>query len=165
MPITQEPTLQAIDQQHNQFQIQFGVNMVPGEAPQDVTIPNLGTLLGADVYVVDFLKVNTPARGNFPAVRCIQFTLQTTATAAGADVGAVYLINPRTGQTLAILAPPPGAGVDVPSLVTGCLSFYTNSNQSLLLCRAASVNCEARLNATALTFDSSNFLTLMAPAP
>lgn len=165
MPITQEPTLQIIDTEHNQFQIQFGLSMVPGEAPQDVSLPNLSVLEGADVYVIDFLKVNTPARGNFPAVRCIQFTLQTTATAAGADVGAIYLVNPRTSQTLAILAPAPGAGVDVPSIVQGSVSFFTNSNQSILVYRAASTNCIADLNATALTFDSSNFLTLMPVTP
>jgi hypothetical protein len=163
MPITQEPTLFTIDLQHNQFEIVFGLEMVPGEAPLDTSVPNLVGFVG-DVYNVDFLKVNTPARGNFPAVRCIQFAMETTQVAAGeVQVGNVYIVNPQTAQVLAVLAATPGPGFS--SLVMGNLPFFAKSNQAVHIIRAPSVNCIATLSATAFTFDCSSFLTAMVPAP
>jgi hypothetical protein len=161
--VTQEPTLHIIDTTHNQFQIVFGVQMIPGEAILDVTVPNLRGM-NADVYSIDFLKVNTPARGNFPSIRCIEFVLETTQESAGeVQVGNIYLVNPQSAQVLALLAPTPGPGFS--SLVFGCVPFFAKSNQSIQLMRAPSINCIATLSATAYTYDLSSFLTSMIPAP
>lgn len=161
--LTQQPTLQTIDLQHNQFEIVFGVEMIPGEALLDTTVPNLGGFVG-DVYDVDLLKVNTPARGNFPNVRCLQFVLQTTQIAAGeVQVGNIYLVNAQTAQVIALLAPTPGPGFS--SLVMGNLPFFCKSNQSIHVMRAPSINCVANISASAFTFDCSSFLTSMIPAP
>lgn len=163
MPILQQPTLQVVDLDHNQFEVQFGVQMLSGDNPQVVNIPNLVGFNG-DYYDIDFLKVNTPARGNFPAIRCIQFVLETTQIAAGeVQVGNVYFVNPKTAQVIAILAPTPGPGFS--SLVMGNVPFFCKSNQSIGLFRAPSVNCIASLSGTAFTYDCSSFLTAMVPAP
>ena len=161
--ITQQPTLHIIDLDHNQFQVTFGLEMIPGEAVQTVSVPNLVGFNG-DVYVIDFNKVNTPARGNFPAIRSIQFVLETTQEAAGeVQVGNVYLVNPQTAQVLAILAPTPGPGFS--SLVFANVPLFTKSNQAIIVMRAPSVNCIASLSATCYTFDCSSFFTSMIPAP
>ena len=156
MAVTQEPTLTPVDTGHNQFQVQFGLEMSPGENTLDVSVPNLGGLTQADVFVVDFQKVNTPARGNFPAFRCLQFVLKTEQQGTGAsEAGAVYIVNPRTSQVLAILAPPPL--LDKPSIVFACVPFFAMSNQSVLIYRAASTLSVANLSATAFTFDAPAF--------
>jgi hypothetical protein len=161
MSITLEPTLQAIDLDHNQFQIQFSLDMTPGENPLDVAVPGLGVLKQADVYSVDFAKVNTPARGNFPALRVFQIAIQVEAQAAGATTsGAIYLINLRTAQVLAILPPAPTS--NGPSITFFNVPFFVRSNQAVAIYRAASVNCIARLSATALTFDAASFFDTMS---
>jgi hypothetical protein len=163
MPIIQQPTLQVIDQNHQQFQVQFGIEMSIADPQVPFNIPNLFSAVGS-AYTVDLTQVNTPARGNFPAIRCLQFVLQTAQIAAGeVAVGNVYIVNARTSQVLAILAPTPGPGFS--SLVMGNLPFFAQSTQSILVYRATSVNCVAFLSATAFTFDSSSFLTSMIPAP
>jgi hypothetical protein len=163
MPVTQEPTLTPIDIDHNQFQVQFGLEMQPGESPLDVTVPNLGGLTQADVYRIDFQKVNTPARGNFPAFRCLQFVLETAQQGIGAaGVGTIYIVNPRTSQVLAVLAPNPT--IIQPSVVFANVPFFAMSNQSVLIYRAESALCVASLSATAFTFDCPSFFSVMDPA-
>lgn len=158
MAVTQEPTLTPVDTGHNQFQVQFGLEMSPGENTLDVTVPNLGGLTEADVFVIDFQKVNTPARGNFPAFRCLQFVLQTTQQGTGASsAGSVYIVNPRTSQVLAI--DPPAPAIDKPSIVFANVPFFAMSNQSVLIYRAKSSLSIANLSATAFTFDAPAFYT------
>jgi hypothetical protein len=158
MAVTQEPTLTPVDTGHNQFQVQFGLEMSPGENTLDVTVPNLGGLTEADVFVIDFQKVNTPARGNFPAFRCLQFVLQTSQVGSGASsTGSIYIVNPRTSQVIAIDAPAPT--VDKPSIVFACVPFFAMSNQSVLIYRAKSGLTVANLSATAFTFDAPAFYT------
>lgn len=160
MPVTQEPTLQPIDLDHNQFEVQFGVSMVAGENTLPVSIPNIGQM-NADSYTIDFTKVQTPARGNFPAFRCLQFVLETKETGASPGAGTVYIVNPRTSQVIAILAPLPSAKSS--SVVFANVSFFAKSNQSVLLYRAASSNTVANLSATAYTFDCPSFYATMNP--
>jgi hypothetical protein len=164
MPISQQPTLNPIDPDKNQYEIVFGVQMVSGDNPQKLNIPNLGG--GTfDVYPFDLTSVKTPARGNFGSIRCVQFVLRTIQIAGATDVtvGNVFLVNIQTQQVLAILAPTPGPGFS--SLVMGNLSFFAKSNQTIAVCRDVSVNCTALLSVSAFTFDCSNFLTSMIPAP
>ena len=134
--------------------------MTPGENPLDVSIPNLGGLTAASVYTVDFQKVNTPARGNFPAFRCLQIVLQTEQQGTGAtSAGAIYLVNPRTSQVLALQAPNPT--LTKPSLILANVPFFSTSNQSILVYRAESTLALARLSVTALTFDCPAFFSIM----
>lgn len=161
MPVTQEPTLQPIDLEHNQFEVQFGVSMVAGENTIPVSVPNLGQIQ-ADSYTIDFTKVQTPARGNFPAFRCIEFVLETREVSGpGHTTGTVYLVNPRTSQVVAVLAPNPSATSS--SVVFACVPFFAKSNQSVLLYRAASAGTVANLSATAYTFDCDSFFAVMNP--
>lgn len=162
MPVIQEPTLQPVDTDHNQFQVQFSIHMVPGENLIPVSIPGIGGAQ-ADVYTVDFQKVNTPARGNFPAFRCLQFILETEQEGSGAaQVGPIYLVNPRTSQILAILAPNPT--LTSPSIVFANVPFFAKSNQNILVYRVESALCVANLSATAFTFDCPAFFSVMDPA-
>jgi hypothetical protein len=162
MPVTQEPTLQPVDTEHNQFQVQFGLQMSPGENPLDVSVPNLGGLTLADVYTIDFQKVNTPARGNFPAFRCFQVVLETVQQGTGAtSAGAIYLVNPRTSQLLVLMAPNPT--LNSPSLILASVPFFVKSNQSILVYRAKSSLSVASLSVTALTFDCPAFFSVMSP--
>jgi hypothetical protein len=136
--------------------------MSPGENPLDVSIPNIGGLTQADVYSVDFQKVNTPARGNFPAFRCFQIVLQTDQQGTGATyAGAVYIVNPRTSQVLALVAPNPTTSG--PSLILASVPFFVNSNQSILIYRSKSSLSTANLSVTALTFDCPAFFNVMQP--
>jgi hypothetical protein len=161
MPVTQEPTLNPIDLDHNQFEVQFGVEMIAGESTIPVSIPNIGQT-AADFYTIDFTKVQTPARGNFPAFRCLQFVLETHESGGGAaKVGTVYIVNPRTNQLIAVLAPAPSATSS--SVVFACVPFFAKSNQSVLLYREISANSVARLSATAYTFDCSSFYAVNNP--
>jgi hypothetical protein len=161
MPITQEPTLQPIDIQHNQFQVQFGVRMEPGENSLPVTVPNIGQLT-ADVFTIDFSKVNVPARGNFPDFRSLQFCLQVDQVGTGAaSVGAVYIVNPRTSQVIPLLSPMPT--LTRPSIIYASIPFFAKSNQSVLLYRAESVLSVASLSATAYTYDTDSYFAIMDP--
>jgi hypothetical protein len=156
MPVTQVPTLTPIDIDHNQFQVQFGLEMNPGENPLDVSVPNLGQLSKADVFLIDFQKVNTPARGNFPAFRSLQLVLETSNTTAGAsEVGTIYIVNPRTSQVISLLAPQPTA--TQASIIFANVPFFAMSNQSVIVYRAESKLSIARLSATAFTFNCPAF--------
>ena len=157
MAVTQEATLQPVDLGHNQFEVQFGVSMTPGDNPLDVSIPNQVVLSQADGYTVDFSKVNTPARGNFPDLRYFLLTLRMDLINAGAaEVGEVYLLNPRTSQVLVLRAPLPAP--QQPTFVLASFPFFVKSNQQILIYRARSINCIASLSGTALTFDVGAYL-------
>jgi hypothetical protein len=157
MPVTQEATLQPVDLEHNQFQCQFGVSMTPGENPVDVSIPNQGTLAQADTFTVDFSKVNTPARGNFPAFRYFLLTLRLDLINAGAaEVGEVYILNPRTSQLIVMRPRLPAP--NQPTFVVASLPFFVKSNQQVLIYRARSINCVAALSGTAITFDTDAYV-------
>ena len=164
MPIRQQPTLNVVDLDSNQFEILFGIDMIAGENTQQVNIPNLGGG-NFDVYNIDLTSVKSPARGNFNAIRCIQFALRTKQIlgSPAPDPGCIYIVNIQTQQVIALLAPAPGAGFS--SLVMGNVPFFAKATQQIAVYRDfdESVNCEALLSVSAFTFDCSSFLTTMSP--
>ena len=168
MPITQQPTLNTIDAGSNQFEINFGLEMVTGEARQPAVIPNLGPIVGVDVYRMDMSNIFSPARGNFPAVRSLAFTLRTImAQPVGvpSKSGTVFIVNPATNQAVALVEPTPADGF--PGIVTGNIPFFFKSTQSLIIYRDVTVvqNCFSFLSVSAFTFDCAAYLTSMTPAP
>jgi hypothetical protein len=167
MPITQQPTLNNIEPDSGQFEIVFGVQITSPENRQSVTIPNLGPML-ADVFTLDMLNIVSPARGNVPSVRSMQFAIRSwMPQTAGAppQSTAIYFVNTQTNQVIAITEPTPGPQFD--GLVMGCVPFFCKSNQSIAIYRAANgiQNCFSFLSVSLFTFDCSAYLAAMTPTP
>jgi hypothetical protein len=167
MPVSQQPTLNTIAPEDQQFEIVFGVEMTSPENRQGIVIPNLGPFI-ADRYDVSFLNITSPARSNIPAVRSLQFTLRTVMaqpTGVPPQVGNVYIVNAATNQVIALCPPTPGPGF--PSVVMGNVPFFIKSNHALIVYRDASElqNVFCFLSVSAFTYDTSSFLEAMTPGP
>lgn len=134
MPITQVPTLSVIDQASNQFLIQFGIFMNEDQATrQSAVVPNL--IAGEGVlYSVDLSRLNTPARGNIPAIRSLQVTLdsrQVRTPGPVPNLAPVYIWNPKTNQVVSFIPPPTVPTVAYPSIINAVVPFFCAPTQTI----------------------------------
>lgn len=167
MPITQQPSLSIIDLAKNQFSISFGVQAIDFENLQTIVVPNIGTQVGS-VYAIDFVSINTPARGNIPMIRSLGFSLASVFTGGGpiADEAqaALYVWNPVTNQVYSFLpqvSATAAAGFIIPGVINGMVPFYAQPTQTIYVLRASGdgaptsfvINCAF----VALTFEAPAF--------
>jgi hypothetical protein len=131
MPFVQTPTLNTIEK--GKFSFAWTIQCVSGDQAQ-AAISVAGLIgFGGSLYVADFSAANTAAGANVPAIRSIGFSLYHSVVGASPFFPAVFLINPKTLQTVAI-APPVGdeSGVTPAAangLVQGVVPFFASSNQ------------------------------------
>jgi hypothetical protein len=166
MPIIQPPTLYLINNAANQYAVRFSLMAFTGDAMQeDVSLPAIDPINGS-VYDVSFASVLTPGRGNIPDIRCLLFSIKAQEFGGGTGpLSNIYFFNPQTSQ-IVILVPPPmptssGGSVVAGSIIQGCVPFYMSAVQTLrvLLDNASNTGPVYSFNVSALTFDSTSFLS------
>lgn len=162
MPITQPPTLNIIDRGANQFIIAFGVQADDNDPSMTLTVPNLFAGEG-NLYTIDFASINTPGRGNIPAIRSLGFSIANAIAGPAPNVSApIYVWNPETNQVLAI-CPQAGLGNN-PASVMGMVPFYCKPTQKIQIFRDylppfGPSNSLTVMSFIALTFDAPAYLT------
>lgn len=166
MPITQTPTVQQITDS-KEFIISFGVTFsdtVP-ENIQTISVPNTIGLSG-ELFSIDLLSANTPARGNVPPIRSLGFSMNLFVEGiAPAPLNApIYLWNPQTNQLYTFLVPLSGATVaNYPGNLNGVIPFFCKSNQTIQIFKPLGANCLTTCSFSALTFDVSSFYAINQP--
>lgn len=166
MPITQPPTLNIINSDAHQFMITFGVQVQDGENSQQIAVPNQTSNLGS-VYIIDLSRINTPARGNVPAIRALGFSMNLTPAAGPASfTNTIYLWNQRTKQLYSFLPPLTQATVaSYQGNINGVIPFFAEPNENIIITRpdggATFVGCSF----AAYTFDVDSFYAINQPSP
>lgn len=175
MPITQPPSLSVIDLEHRNFLISFGVTAIDFENQQTVVVPNLGSQVGS-LYGIDLVSVNTPARGNIPAIRAMGFSLSSIFIGGGPVTdeaqAPLYIWNPQSGQVYSFNVPvsvTAAAGFIIPGVANGMVPFYCSPTQTIYVMRASGVSApssfEIRCAIVLLTYDAPAFYTVSAATP
>jgi len=166
VPITQPPTLNIINSDAHQFMITFGVGIQDGENSQQLPIPNQTASLGS-VYTIDLSRINTPARGNIPAIRCLGFSMNITPAAGPASfTNTVYLWNQRTKQLYSFLPPLTQATVAAyQGNINGVIPFFCEPNENIIITRADGGATFCDCSFAAFTFDVDSFYAINNPIP
>ena len=163
MPVTQSPTLNVIDQTSGQFMVQFGIFM--NEDPtqrQTLVVPNIVDGTGS-LYSIDLSKVNTPARGNIPAIRSLAVCFDSREVGTPGPVlnlTPIYIWNPKTNQVVSFFPAPSVPTVAYPSIINAVVPFYCASDQTIQIFRQsgnAPLDYWVGAAFSAFTFDISSY--------
>lgn len=172
MPIIQKPTLYLVNAVNNQYSVRSVIQSFTGDQNQkNISLPGVEPFSGS-VYNLDFSGILTPARGNVPDIRCLLFSIQCQLLSSPppALLSNIYLFNPQTGQLIMLTpAPMTSSGVVVfpdSGTINGCVPFFMSAVQSLVVILENQNNpgMTYTFNISALTFDSSSFLTAVGVA-
>jgi hypothetical protein len=116
-------------------------------------------------YAIDFLTINSPAKGNMPSFRSLSFNIAAQQIAAGTIARSnIYFVNQETRQVAAFFPPTPVLGYA--SIIQGSIPFFMKSNQSLYVYFSNGVagfddNIVYNVSASALTYEVPSYLTIM----